>query len=193
MFGHPTHGHVEIERHLGRAGHAGNRRGIGVMGRCGQRNMAFARQQTRGRVKPDPARAGQINLAPCMQIGEVVIRARRSVERLQIRLQLDQVARAEPRRKAQIAQDLHQQPRTVAAGAGAALQRFLGRLHARLHADGIIDLLRQAHVQSDEEIDGVVFAAIDVAQELGQARACGLRRGIDRQILAQRLGVVEGP
>jgi hypothetical protein len=52
-----------------------------------------------------------------MQVGEVVIGARRAVERLEIGLELDQVARDEARGEAQMPQHLHQQPAGVAAGA----------------------------------------------------------------------------
>ena len=40
---------------------AGNRRGAGRIGRAGERNVAFAREQTGSRVKSNPAAAGQIN------------------------------------------------------------------------------------------------------------------------------------
>jgi hypothetical protein len=53
------------------------------MRRRGQRDVAFAGQQARGRVEPDPAGAGQIDLGPGVQVGEVVIGARRPVQRLQ--------------------------------------------------------------------------------------------------------------
>ena len=61
--------------------------------------MALAREQARGRIEPDPARAREINLRPGVQIGEIVLRARRPVERFHIRLELDQVARHEARRE----------------------------------------------------------------------------------------------
>ncbi len=41
---------------------AGDRGGVAVMRRGGERNVAFAGQQAGGRVKPDPAGAGQIDL-----------------------------------------------------------------------------------------------------------------------------------
>ena len=52
---------------------AGDRRGAGGgSGVAGQRNMAFAGQQARGRVEADPAGAGQIDLGPGVQIGEIL-------------------------------------------------------------------------------------------------------------------------
>ena len=113
VFGHPLDLHVKFEIDLGRArgGEApGNRRGILVMRRGGQRDMAFAGHQSRGRVEADPAGARQVDLAPGMEVGEVVIGARGAIQRLEIRFQLDQVARDKARGKAQVAQQLHQQP-----------------------------------------------------------------------------------
>ena len=79
--------------------------------------MAFAGQQARGRVEADPAGAGQVDLAPGVQVGEVDLGAAGAVERLHVGLELDQVAGDEARRQAQVAQQLHQQPAGVAAGA----------------------------------------------------------------------------
>jgi hypothetical protein len=51
-----------------------------------------------------------------------------------------------------VAQQLHQQPARVAAGAARRAQRFLRRLDAGLHADQIADVLRHALVEGDQEI-----------------------------------------
>ncbi len=51
---------------------AGNRRGRGGFGRGGQRDMAFAGEQAGSRVEADPAGAGQIDLGPGVEIGEVL-------------------------------------------------------------------------------------------------------------------------
>ena len=51
--------------------------GVQASGTC-----AFAGQQARGRVEPDPARAGQKHLAPGVQVGEVLFGAAGAVERL---------------------------------------------------------------------------------------------------------------
>ena len=66
-----------------------DRGGVTVMRRCGERDMAFAGQQARGWIEADPARAGQVDLAPGVQVGEVVIGARRPVERDEVGLELD--------------------------------------------------------------------------------------------------------
>ncbi len=60
------------------------------------------RQQPRGRVEPDPARARQVNFAPRMQIDEVGRRTLRPLKRPDIRRQLHQITRYEPRREAEV-------------------------------------------------------------------------------------------
>ena len=98
-FEDARHLHLVGERDLGFVVHAGDGRGALRRRRRGQRNVALAREQARGRIEPDPARARQINLGPGVQIGEVVLGARRPVERFHVGLELDQVARHEARRE----------------------------------------------------------------------------------------------
>ena len=155
--------------------------------RAGHRQMPFASHQAGRRIESDPARARQEDLAPGVQIREVVVRPGRSVERLHVRLQLDQVARHEPRRQAQVAQHMHQQPARVAAGAGRQLQRFLGGLHAGFEADQVTDLVLQPSVQVDQKIHRALLARVDARQEVAQPRrhflACEIRlqgRGASR-------------
>ena len=88
------------------------------MRRRRQRQMAFAAEQAGGRVHADPAGAGQIDLGPGVQVGEIVARAQRAFDRIDVGLQLDEVAGDEARGEAEPAQDLHQQPGGVAARAG---------------------------------------------------------------------------
>jgi len=88
-----------------------------------------------------------------MQVGEVVVGAGRSVEADEIGLELDQIARDEPRREAEVAQGLYEQPGRIPAGALAGLEGLLRRLHARLHADDIADRLRHTAVEANDEID----------------------------------------
>ena len=109
--------HMEAELDLGRLDHAGDRRGVDVMGRGGERHMPFAGHEPRGRIEADPAGAGQIDLGPGMQIGEILLRPRGAVQRLHIGRELDQIAGDEARGEAEIAQDLHQQPGGIAARA----------------------------------------------------------------------------
>ena len=82
--------------------------------------MTFAAQEPRGRIKPDPAGARQIDFGPGVQVGEIFRSAGRAVERLDVGPQLDEIAGHEPRRQAEMAQELHQEPGGVAARSGAA-------------------------------------------------------------------------
>ena len=107
----------------------------------------------RRRIEADPARAGQIDLAPGVQVGEILVRAARAVERFHVGLELDQVAADEARREPEMAQQLAEQPRRIAARTAAVRQRLLRRLHAGFHADEILDVLREPLVDADEEID----------------------------------------
>ena len=67
------------------------------MRRRGNRQMPLAAEHSRGRVHPDPAGAGQINLGPGVQIGKILVRAFRPVHRLDVGAQLDEIARDEAR------------------------------------------------------------------------------------------------
>ena len=51
------------------------RRGIAA---CGERDVALAGEQPGGRVEADPAGAGQVDLGPGVQVGEVAARRRRA-------------------------------------------------------------------------------------------------------------------
>ena len=106
-------------------------------------------------------------------------------ERFHVRPQLDEITGDETRRQADEPQDLHQQPRRVATGAGAGGERLLGRLHARLHADDIADQVLQALIELDQKIDGVARLARNRMHELFQARTGRLRLDKDRKILVQ--------
>ncbi len=113
------------------------------MRRAAQRQMPLAAKEPRGRVHSDPARAGKIDLRPGVKIGEIAIRSHRPFDRIEVFLELDEIAGDEARRKAEAPQDLDEQPGGVAAGARAQCQRFVRRLNAGLHADYIADVSLQ--------------------------------------------------
>ena len=114
MLGDTGDAHVEIEVDIGEARQAGDRGGIAIMRRGGERNVALAGEQAGGRVEADPPGARQIDLAPGMQVGEIVVGAGRAVERDEVGLELDQVAGDEARRQTEMAEDLDEQPARVA-------------------------------------------------------------------------------
>ena len=118
LLGDALDAHVEEEGDGRRLDQAGDRRGRAVMRRRRDRHVAFGAQQSRGRVEADPAGAGKIDFGPGVQVGEVLRGAGRTVERFHVGLELDEIAGNETRGQADVAENLHQQPRRVAAGAG---------------------------------------------------------------------------
>jgi hypothetical protein len=107
------------------------------------------------------ARARQVDLCPGVQVGEVLVGPRGPVERGDVRLQLDQVARDEARGQPQAPEHLHQQPGGVAAGAAARRERLLAGLDAGLHPDDVVHVRVQPAIELDQEVDGGDRAAID--------------------------------
>ncbi len=165
LFGDAGDLHIEREGAVGFIDRAADRRRGAIMRGRGKRDMALPAQQSRRGIKPDPAGAGDIDLGPGVQVGEVLRRAGRPIERLHVGLELEQVAGDEARGEAEVAQDLYQQPGAVAAGAGRGGQRRLRRLHPRLHADQIPNIALHTLIERDQEIDGVAPLARDRGQE----------------------------
>ncbi|MNF64412.1 hypothetical protein D3C84_461410 [compost metagenome] len=150
--------------------------------------MSFTGEQPGSRIQADPASAGQINFAPGMQVGEIDVGTRWTVEAFDVGGQLDQVTGDETRRQSQIAQQLNQQPRGIAAGTGSLREGVLGRLHARFHADQVINVIAQALIERDEEIHGWQRGTVDSVQ-------IGLERRRQRQgfqIRSQFLALIGG-
>src|SRR5258708_18853653 len=111
------------------------------MRRGGEGDVPLAGQHARGDVETDPARTWEIDFGPGVQIRKIVFDLARAFERIDIGAQLNEVARDEARGEPEMAQRLDQQPRRVAARAGAGRQRLFRLLDARLHADDVADLL----------------------------------------------------
>jgi hypothetical protein len=127
-----------------------------------------------------------------VQVGEIGLGSRRSVERFHVGLELDEIPGDEARRDAEVAQQLHQQPARVAAGTARGSERFLRRLDAGLHADEVLDVLRQAHVQRHQEIHRRRRRArngVEVALEAWRERAAN---EIRRKLVQLFLRVAEG-
>jgi hypothetical protein len=192
-LGDPVDRHLEVELDPGRVDRAADRGGGAVMRRRGERHVAFAGQQSRGRVEADPAGARQIDFRPGVQVGEVDIGPGRPVERDAIGLQLDQVAGDEAGGKAEMPHDLDEQPRRIAARTGTELQRLVRRLNARLEPHQIIDALLEQPIQADQEVDRMGLAPVELRQEPLQMRAGGLGAEIGGQVRPQRLLVGERP
>ncbi len=118
-----------------------------------------------------------------MQIGEVSGRSRRSVQRFDVRNELNQVSGNEARGQSEMPQKLHQQPRRVAARAGALRQCFLGRLHSRLHADEVTHIARQAGVDSDQQVHDARRFTRNGCKAVGQQRRRRQLHPIRRELL----------
>ncbi|MNH95825.1 hypothetical protein D3C73_484780 [compost metagenome] len=195
MFGDAGDVHSEVERGVRFTEvAAGNRRGVTVMRRCGQRNMAFAGEKTGGRIEADPARAGQIDFAPGVKVGEIHLGAGGAVEGFQVRGELNEIAGDETCGEAEIAQDLDEQPARVAAGAECCRQRFLRRLDAGFHADDVTDGLLQARIDADDHVDRwLVRRHVEMLQIFDQGRAGRLGDHVDREVLDQVFRIFERP
>jgi hypothetical protein len=83
----------------------------------------------------------------------------------------------EARRQPQVTQQLHHQPAGVAARTRQVGQGHFRRLHARLHADQVADVVLQALIQPDQEVDGALLVARHAVDEGLQARR---RRPLDK-------------
>ena len=185
--------HVEVELDvLGRLVPARDRRGRAGRGRGRQGNVPLGGEEARSGVEADPPRAGHVDLAPRMQVGEVGVGAGGAVDGLNVRRQLDQVARDEARRQAPAAHQVHQQPGAVAAGARADLERLLGILHAGLHPDQIGDGVLHGLVDGHEEIDRVLLLFGEGVEDLVEQGALGAGLEVGGQVLAVLGRVVEG-
>ena len=146
-------------------------------------NVAFAAQQPGRGIEADPAGAGNIDFGPGMQVGEIGFGAGGAFDRQYVRPKLDEIAGDEAGRQADVPHDLHQQPCRIAAGPGAGGERFLRRLHARLHAHEIADRVLQAHIEFDQKVDGVARLARNRSNEVFQQRPGRLRLDKGREIL----------
>ncbi len=146
--------------------------------------MAFAGKQPRGGVHTDPASAGDVDLGPRVQVGEVAARPAGPVQRGLISAQLDQVARDEPGGEAQVSQQLHQQPGRVATRAEASLEGLLAALHADLHAHRVVDVALNGLIDRHQKVHGAAGAAVDARQECLQQWAILGEFEVGRELFA---------
>lgn len=168
-----------------------DRRRAARLRRARDRYVPFPREQPRGRIEPDPARPWQVDLAPRVQVGEVDLGAARAVDRSDVGRELQQIARHEARREAELPQRLDEQPARIAARARRIGQGFLRRLHARLHPDQVADLALQPLVQRHQEVRGTGRRAVDARDELGETRRHRPLHAVGREFGRQLRRVVE--
>ncbi len=151
---------VEGEAHLDRLGGALDRRCAARVGGREERDVALAGEEAAGGVHADPPGAGDEDLGPGVQVGEVLARTAGAVEGLLVGGQLDEVAGDETRREPVLAQQGHEQPGAVAAGADPTAQRLVGRLDPLLHPDAVGHLAVDRGVEVGEELHGRYAAGL---------------------------------
>ena len=103
--------------------------------------------------------------------------------------QLHEIAGDEACSQTEVTENMDQQPRRVAARAGAAGQRLLRRLNAWLHADDIADLFLQLRVELDQKIDRAVGLARNILQIRREQRPLLRGRKIRRKLDLEIVGV----
>src|SRR5689334_9225297 len=153
--------------------------------------MSFPAEKTGGRIEPDPTRSRNIDFGPGMQVSEVLGSARWTVERLKVRTQLNEIARDKTGCEAEMAEDLHHQPRAVATRAGAKLESLLRGLHAGIHPDQIASILLQTLVERHNEVHGVLRRARDRGDKFAQQRPGRLLAEIGSKLLVKLARVLE--
>ena len=104
-----------------------------------------------------------------MQIGEIFSRAfSATINRLHVSDQLDQVARDEAGREAEMAQRVHQQPRRVTAGAFSEAEAFFRSVNPRLHAHDIGNLALNQAVDVDQLINRALLLPRNFGEQGGE-------------------------
>ena len=106
--------------------------------------------------------------------------------------ELDQVAGDEACSQAEVAENLHEQPAGVAAGARLGLQRFFRRLNACFHARAIGDVAAECDVEIGDELNRGARRTIDLSQVAIQQRLGGGLIEIRPQVSSQRPVIGKG-
>jgi hypothetical protein len=191
----PRHAHLEAELRggdVGGAGDGGRQRGAR---HAGQRDVPLAAEQAARGVEADPARPGQEDLRPGVEVHHVPPHAPGLVGDHPLVGELDQVPGDEARRQAAGAQRGHEQRGGVAAAAPPLVEGLLGRPDARLLPDHVADLLVHPPVQLHHQRHGVAEAG-QPGEEPVQQGAAGEGRVVASQggleLRPQLLGVAEG-
>ncbi len=174
---------------IGGTGHRGG--AAGVWG-ARQGDVPLAAEQSRGGIEADPTGARQERLTPRVEVGEVLRRSRRSVACPLVGGELDEVARREAGGEPESTEDLHQQPRAVAARAERELQRLVRPLHAGRHASGVGHGVEEASVHVDDEVDDrPVARGVERSHPVVEQQAVLGRSEVRRQVVGQVVGVAE--
>ena len=165
------------ELDLARFDAARDRRGARRLRRARERDVPFAGEQSGRRIEADPAGARQIDLAPGVEIGEIAVGARRSVQRFDVRASAGSDS---PTRNAPRARD----GGTVAPAATwcrgtspCQLERALDVLHAGVEPDDVARCRRcTLAVDVDEQVDRPLAVARSIAAEITRPSAASAAR-----------------
>ena len=117
-----TYFHGESEVDFGFFDGAGDGGGVGSIGCAGERDVAFACEQTGGWVEADPTGAGQKHFGPGVEISGIGF--------VLFGGELNKIAGDETGGKAELAQHLDKKPTGIATGAAAFFESFFGGLDA---------------------------------------------------------------
>ena len=140
-------------------------------------------------IEADPAGAGQIDLGPRVQVGEVLRRARRAVERLHVGLRAGSDSRRRSARRARGGAAISTSSQAESRHEPLArLERLLARLHARLHADQVAESRCCSRWFSATRKSMVLVAvrSIDASQARADAGPAGSSAEIRRQLAPLR-------
>ena len=181
------------EGHLAWVGEAIDGCGTAGLGGAGQGDVSLTGEQAGRGIQADPARTGHIHLGPGMQVSEVVVRTRRAIQGFLVRRQLHQIAGHEAGRQTKMAQNLHQQPPCITAGAQCLGQGVLTGLHPGFQPNRVPNGLLQGLVQSHQKIHRTLGATVDARQPGIQQRAILGCLKIGRQFLFQRVRIFKRP
>jgi hypothetical protein len=94
-----------------------------------------------------------------MEIGEVACGTGRTVDRLYVGHELNEIARHEPGGEPEVPAELHQQPRRIAARAGLQLQRLFDRLHTGIEPHDVPDVGLQLSINPPARRRSVAYGA----------------------------------
>ena len=152
VFAQPRDRHAHLKSRLADIRHADDRRSAARHRRAGQWDMAFTRQQTGGRVEPNPTGTRNISLGPGVQVSKIGLRAGGAIEGLDVGYELDQITRNEARGNPEMAQHIDHEPGAVTARAALQLQRQLAALDPGLHPQKVGDVVLDALVYCHQKI-----------------------------------------
>ena len=187
----PRDVHLELEGGLGQAHPAGDGGRRPVVGRSRQRQVPLAAQEAGGGVEADPSGAGNVDLGPGVQVGEIAPCSERSLEGIDVGLELNQIAGDEASGEAEAAHHLDQEPGAVAARSRSERQGLIGSLNSRLHAYEMGDGPLNPRIQADEKIDGALSRGLQCGDGGLEQRPAVVDMHIGRQVAAQILGIAE--